>query len=214
MWYTGNMIRDLDQKPAASVLLAAINIIWFLIVELFFGSTEQNDVLLRAGAASVALVEEGNYVRLLTSMFVHAGIRHLLNNMLLLCVLGERLERLMGHIRFAILYLGGGLAAGLAQVWYEKRTHDPAIFMGASGAVFAEMGALLWIVVREGGRVRDMTLRQMLVMLALSLYFGFTSANVANAAHVCGLISGFLAGIVLYRASPEESSLQRGEKDG
>lgn len=61
------------------------------------------------------------------------------------------------------------------------------------------MGALIWIVARNKGRVDGLSMRQMLVMLAFSLYFGFVAAGVSNIAHLAGLASGFLLGVLLYR---------------
>ena len=133
-------------------------------------------------------------------MFMHSGIRHLLNNMLLLYVLGAVLEDLLGSPRFAALYLLGGLGAGAATWRYYLSRGEMVVSVGASGAVFAVMGALLFIVIYHRGRVRGLSLRQMMVMLLFSLYFGFTSADVSNIAHIAGLIIGFVLAIPLYLA--------------
>ena len=70
---------------------------------------------------------------------------------------------------------------------------------GASGAIFGLMGALLYVVIANRGRLGRLSGRGMLVMVALSLYFGLTSSGVDNLAHIGGLVSGFLLAVVLYR---------------
>ena len=78
-------------------------------------------------------------------------------------------------------------------------TGSLAVSAGASGAIFGLLGALLWVVIRNKGRVGRLTKRGMLFMVLFSLYVGFTSAGVDNAAHIGGLVCGFLAAVLLYR---------------
>ncbi len=159
----------------------------------------RTDVLVTWGGADVARIYHGEYWRLFTAMFVHAGIRHLLNNMLLLYVLGQHLEYLIGPVRFGVLYLLCGVIANTAAYFIYLRGGSNVVAVGASGAIFAVMGALIWIVIRNKGRVHGLTLQQMLIMLGFSLYFGFMATDVSNSAHIAGLISGFLMGMLMYR---------------
>ena len=71
--------------------------------------------------------------------------------------------------------------------------------VGASGAIFAVVGAFLWVLLRNHGKLETMTTKKILFLIAYSLYFGFTSTGVDNAAHIGGLLSGFVLGICLYR---------------
>lgn len=180
-----------------------------MVSEVFGGSTLDTDVLVRFGGAYTPYILNGEYWRLLTSMFMHSGIRHLLNNMLLLYVLGQHLEFLLGHIRYAALYLAGGLAADLIAHLYYVHTGRSVVSVGASGAVFAVIGALVFIIAVNKGRVDGLTMRQMLIMLFFSLYFGFTEAGVSNAAHLGGLISGLVLSAVLYRRRARSESDER-----
>ena len=78
--------------------------------------------------------------------------------------------------------------------------YNPGIVSaGASGAIFALIGALLWLVIRNKGQLEDMTTLKMCVLIAYALYNGITSKNVDMAAHLFGLLGGFLAAIALYR---------------
>lgn len=125
-------------------------------------------------------------------MFLHFGIEHLVNNMLVLFVLGSRQERVIGKIRFLLIYLLGGIAGNVVSLLLELKTQEFSVSAGASGAVFAVMGAMIYIVIRNKGWLGDLSMRQILVMAAFSLYFGFTSSGVDNAAHIGGLLAGFV----------------------
>ncbi|MBQ6376247.1 MAG: rhomboid family intramembrane serine protease [Lachnospiraceae bacterium] len=190
--------RD-ERTPYVTGVIAGINILVFLIAEIFGGSTLDTNVLIRFGGAYTPYIRDGEYWRLLTSMFMHSGIRHLLNNMLLLYVLGQHLEFLLGRVRYTAVYLAGGLAADvIAYLWYLREGRD-VVSVGASGAVFAVIGTLVYIIIRNRGRVDGLSMRQMLIMLGFSLYFGLVAADVSNAAHIGGLLAGFLLGVLLYR---------------
>lgn len=192
-------MQNYFKKASVTHVLIGINIVYFLIVELFGGSTLDTNVLIRWGGAYVPYIREGQYWRLFTAMFLHAGIRHLLNNMILLYVLGIALEPQLGRIRYTILYLVCGLIGNIVSYQYYLSRGNYTVSIGASGAIYAVMGALIWVVIRNKGRVAGYSIQQMLLLLAFSLYFGFTSAGVANSAHLAGLVSGFLMAILLYR---------------
>lgn len=187
--------------PSVTIALAAVNIVVFLLCEIT-GSTLENEVLIRWGALYTPYVEAGEYGRLFTAMFLHAGIEHLLNNMLMLCVLGSVLEPLLGRVKYLLLYLLGGLAGNLVSYLFYEKAGETVTSVGASGAVFAVMGGLIFVIIRNKGRVANLSLMQMLVMLGFSLYFGFVATNVANTAHLAGLAAGFLLAALLYRKKP------------
>ena len=191
--------RDAAKAPYAVIVLMALNILYFFALEIFAGSTLETEVLIKGGGAYTPYVRDGQYWRMLTAMFMHAGMRHLLNNMLLLGIMGSALEGVLGKVRFAVVYLTGGLAGNIAGFLYYSGKGESVVLIGASGAVFAVIGAFFWIVIRNRGRVGTFTTGRLLVMLAFSLYFGFAEAGVANAAHLGGLAAGLLLGVLLYR---------------
>lgn len=190
-------MEELKKEPVTGILVF-LNVCVFLIVELT-GLSQDVGHMLKWGAAYPPLITENREIyRLFTSMFLHFGIEHLINNMLVLFVLGSRLERVIGHLKFALIYLLGGLAGNLISLWMELRQMDWAVSAGASGAVFAVMGAMLFVVLRNRGRIADLSARQILIMAVFSLYFGFASSGVDNAAHLGGLLAGFLLAVILY----------------
>lgn len=133
---------------------------------------------------------------MLSALFFHADIGHLFNNMLILFFLGAMLEREIGHIALAVLYFLSGTGGNLLSLWMKVQNMDMAGSLGASGAIFGLDGVLLALVFFGNRNMETVTLKRVLIMIALSLYSGFTGGNIDNAAHVGGLITGFLAGSV------------------
>ena len=190
-------MEEMRREPI-TIFLIFVNILVFLAVEMT-GSSENAMHMLDWGAAYTPnIIEGGEYYRLFTSMFLHFGMEHLANNMLVLFVLGSRTERVVGKIRFLIIYFAGGFIGNVVSVWIEMKSGNFAVSAGASGAIFAVMGAMIYIVIRNRGWLGDLSAKQILIMAAFSLYFGFTSSGVDNAAHVGGLLAGFLIAVILY----------------
>lgn len=160
----------------------------------FYGNTI--DFFLEHGALYGPAVKEGEWYRLLTYLFLHSGMEHLLNNMLILYFIGNALERYLGHWKFLLLYLASGIFAALGSVFWN--TSYP-VCVGASGAVFGVCGGLAYLVLIHRGNLQGLTKKRMLLFLLLSVYGGFVTQGVDNAAHITGLLSGFLLAAVLYR---------------
>lgn len=181
-----------------TILLAAMNVIVFIVLT-SRGMTEDGAFLLEHGAMYVLNVtEQGEYYRLFTSMFLHFGFEHLMNNMVVLVLIGWNLEMEIGKVKYLIIYLISGLGGNLLSAWWEIQTADYAISAGASGAVFGLIGTLLYVAIRNHGRVGEISGRGIVFMIIVSLYYGFTSSGVDNMAHIGGLVTGFLLGVLLY----------------
>lgn len=186
------------KKEPVTVLLILINTLIFLVVE-FTGGSENGQHMLECGAVYAPLIlEQGQWYRMFSSMFLHFGAPHLINNMLVLFVLGQRLEPVTGKIKFFLIYIFGGLGGNMLSLFFDMYAGNASLSAGASGAVFAVMGGMIYVIIRHRGRVADLTVRQMLIMAAFSLYFGFASEGVDNVAHIGGLLSGFLIAVILY----------------
>lgn len=189
------------QKPEAicTVALIVINVAVFFILTMF-GDTEDAVFMLQHGAMYEPYIIEGHeYYRIFTCLFLHFGITHLLNNMVMLGALGWNLELEIGKVRFVIIYFASGIIGNIVSLFYDLTLEQPAVSAGASGAIFGLMGALLYVVIANRGRLGRLSGRGMLVMVILSLYFGLTSTGVDNLAHIGGLVSGFLLAVLLYR---------------
>ena len=188
------------RKPAyVNGALIAVNILYYFWLELH-GSTENAGYMVAHGAMYVPLiVEKKEYYRLLTSVFMHFGISHLLNNMIIQFVLGDNLERALGKIKYLVFYLICGVGANVFSMVVSIREYELAVSAGASGAIFGVIGGLLYVEIRNRGRLEDLSTRQLALFVACSLYFGFTSTGIDNAAHVGGLVLGFLLAAIFYR---------------
>ena len=175
-----------------------INILVFAWVETT-GSSENLAHMLECGAAFPPLIAAGEYYRLVTCMFLHFGFEHLFNNMLLLFFIGDYLERAVGPLRYGVIYLLGGLGGSLLSFFYNLEIGREVVSAGASGAVFAVIGAMVYVVIVHKGKLEDISLQRLLLMAVLSIYFGIVSGGVDNVAHIGGFAAGFLLGMIVYR---------------
>lgn len=187
-----------QRKAPCTIVLVAVNVFVFLLLS-FQGMTEDVGFMLEHGAMFVPdIIYAGKYYELVTSMFLHFGFEHLMNNMLTLVLLGYKLECEVGRIKYLIIYFFSGLAGNLLSLVVEMCLGDYAVSAGASGAIFGIVGALFYIAVRNHGRIGSVSERGLLFMVALTLYFGFTNAGVNNAAHIGGVLAGFILAVILY----------------
>lgn len=190
------------KKPIITIIIAAVNIIVFLVLS-FLGVTEDAAFMAEHGAMFVPYVtEHGEYYRIFTSMFLHFDIQHLMNNMVMLVAVGYTLENAVGRIRFLLIYMASGLGGTALSMWQDIRTGEYAVAAGASGAIFGLLGALIYIAVRNHGRVGDISGRGLLFTAGISLYYGYSNGGVDNFAHIGGLLSGILLAVFLYHGSP------------
>ena len=200
-------MKELKNCIVTAVLIIT-NIIIFLIVD-FSGGAGNTQHMIECGAAYTPLIiENGEWYRLGTSIFLHFNIQHLLNNMVVLGVLGERLERVMNRLSFLLVYFIAGIGGNLISMELELRSGRYAVCAGASGAVFGMMGAVFYILIRNHGRMLDLSMQRMLLMVALSIYLGVADAGVNNAAHLGGLACGFLAAVIFYHPHLSRRAVQ------
>jgi len=171
-----------------------------------FGATEDSAYMLEHGAMYVPYLTEGHeYYRIFTSMFLHYGFDHLMGNMVMLALLGWQLEQEIGSVKYIILYLVSGLCGQFAMIWYDVYINNYVPFAGASGAVFGVIGALLYVAVRNRGHIGRVSGRGLLIMIVISVYYGFTTPGIANFAHIGSLFAGLMLAVILYRKRNRKS---------
>lgn len=187
------------KKPIITYILIAINFLVFF-VPMLFGSEE---AVYNFGATFGPFIRMGQYYRLFTGAFIHAGIFHLLFNMYALWIIGSQLESFIGKTRYIFVYLFSILTASLLSIIMNGNVAS----VGASGAIFGLLGALLYFGyhyrVYLGGVIRS----QIIPVIIANLALGFIMPGVDNAAHIGGLIGGFLIMIglgVQYKSSTFE----------
>lgn len=190
-----------------TILIIAINVLIFLFLEIV-GDTEEADYMYRHGASyPIAILENKEYWRFFTATFLHFGMAHLLNNMVILACAGPFLEEALGHLKFLFLYIVSAVGSSYISYMQMYKSGDYAVSAGASGAIFGVIGGLLWVVIRHKGNYETLTTKGMIFMIALSLYYGISTAGVDNWSHLGGLLIGFFLSILMYRIKPKRIDL-------
>ncbi|WP_163103397.1 rhomboid family intramembrane serine protease [Peribacillus alkalitolerans] len=178
-------------KPIFTMIFLAIQIVIFLLMELL-GSSESMKTLVEFGAKYTPFILQGEWWRLITPMFVHIGLLHLIMNSFALYYLGAEVEKIYGSFRFFIFYLFAGFAGTLASFLFND-----SLSAGASGAIFGCFGALLFF----GWKQPKLFFRKMgtniIVLIAINLALGFTLSGIDNSGHIGGLIGGFLISLAI-----------------
>ncbi|MEV5437426.1 rhomboid family intramembrane serine protease [Streptomyces sp. NPDC052682] len=184
-------------------LLIGVNVALFL-VQLSVGDRFTDRFTLVGQAyvpvlGSVEGVAEGQWYRLVTSMFLHGGYIHILFNMLSLWWIGGPLEAALGRVRYFALYFASGLA-GSALTYLLAAPNQPSL--GASGAIFGLFGATGVLM-----RRRNYDLRPIIALLVINLIITFGWSNIAWQAHIGGLVAGVVVGYAMIHAPRERRAL-------
>jgi membrane associated rhomboid family serine protease len=159
--------------------------------------------LVKWGADYGPFTTNGQWWRLVSSMFVHIGFLHILLNMYVLSSVGPMAERMFGRRDFTVLYFLSGIAGSIASVCWEPRT----VCAGASGAIFGTIGGLLGYLLRRKNDYEPAEyrarLQSILMCIALNVGFGLSVGGVSNSAHLGGLGVGLVAGLILAMRSSQ-----------
>lgn len=172
--------------------LIMLNIMMFIMMEVFGKGSYDVSTLLKYGALSAPFVRAGEYFRLLTSAFLHVGILHLFLNCYALYVIGSEIETFYGKAKFLAIYLFSAITGGLMSMIFTN-----SISAGASGAIFGLLGSLLYFGyhyrIYLGGALRS----QIIPVIILNLILGFAIPGIDNSAHIGGLIGGLFISMAL-----------------
>lgn len=186
--------RLTDDTGYVTKVLIGLNVMVFIAQQALGGTVDHRfwllggplfDPLLGEGVG----VADGQYYRLMTAAFLHAGVLHIALNMYALYLFGPMIERALGRVRFSVLYLVSAVGGTTASYAFSS---PDAPSLGASGAVFGLMGALLVV-----GRRLGTDPRAVVVLLGINFAFGFFASNIDWRAHVGGLLSGGAVALVL-----------------
>ncbi|MFP4178276.1 MAG: rhomboid family intramembrane serine protease, partial [Acholeplasmataceae bacterium] len=169
-----------------------------------FSGGFSTESLIESGALYYPLtVENQEYYRMVTAMFLHGGILHFVLNMLVLYYLGGHLERLVGPFRYTILYFASGLLSSVFVLLFS----DPrTITIGASGALFGIIGGLLMLTFLRPTWFSDQAIRSIRQLMVINLILTFTIPNISIAGHVGGLIMGIA---LFFMIAPEQPYIYR-----
>ena len=207
-----SLIRRLEGKPVFTILLVLVNVLILMIMKItenydvisspfgnFYDTGAELQHLIDWGATNYSLiVDHQEYYRLFTAMFLHGGFEHLVNNMVVLAVVGYMLETNFGSVRFLIIYLVSGVLANIGSIFYFHETGENIVGVGASGAIFGIVGAFVYLVLRYRGRGLDVSAKRFIFFVMITVYSGFRAHdNIDNAAHIVGFFVGILTCIML-----------------
>ena len=194
-----------------NTILIVVTVLVYIVVNIIGRESGRDHLVLSGALYWPAIAYSKEFYRLFTYMFFHANITHLVNNMLVLFFLGDNLERAAGKWRYLVFYFGSGIIAGLTSMTYNMVNNYNVISIGASGAIFGVVGSMVYIVIRNKGRLENISTRQMILFVIFSLYGGLTSQGVDNAAHIGGLVSGFILAAIFYRKPSKKITELEGE---
>ena len=189
--------KTFKRKPIIlTYLLILACIIPFLIVFIMDGP----DILSGASIGTLGiygcnygpLVKEGEIWRLVTHIFLHGSLMHILLNMYSLFILGNQIETLLGKVKFFVIFMISGICGGLLSA-----VLNDVASVGASGAIFGLMGAMLCFGYHYRTYIGDALKRQILPVIILNLVIGFMSTGIDNFAHIGGLIGGIFCTMAL-----------------
>lgn len=182
------------KKPIVTYVLIAINVLVFLL---------SNDNIIQMFAVNRFYIADlGQYYRLITGIFLHAGIVHLVFNMYALYVIGMQLESFLGKWKYLIVYLLSGLAGSMLSIFFSN-----SLSVGASGAIFGLLGSLLYFGYHYRVYLDSVVKSQIIPLIVVNLLIGFAFSGIDNWAHVGGLVGGLLATMavgVKYKSSKFE----------
>ena len=184
-----------ENAPVTGALLILICVIYGLT------TFDKNEVLYRFGAIDARLITQHEYWRAVTGMFLHANLVHLLANAFSLWQLGTLYEVMFGSRRFAFIYFTTGIIASLASALF---TFGPSV--GASGAVLGILGAFIFSILRSPQWRHERWTRSLIAQLifwaAVNLLLPLEIKNIDSVAHIAGLISGLILGLLPHRVPP------------
>lgn len=190
------------KKPWITYGLIAINIIMWAIIRLLAirQGVSYSSLLEPFGAKVNLLLLQGEYWRFLSPMFLHGNEIHLAVNCYSLFILGSQVERLFGRWNFLLIYFVAGLVGNIASFSFSQSTA-----VGASGAIFGLMGALLFFSIRRPALLKSSFGANLVITVVINLAYGYMNKQIDNNAHLGGLVGGLLVTGATYKTKLKSS---------
>lgn len=197
-----SMLNAVTPRVYFTTILLAANVVYFIIMLVsgagFFAPSIEK--LISFGGNFGHLTLSGEYWRLLTSTFIHAGILHLFFNMMVLLSFGYILEKIYGNFHFILIYVISGVLASMASTAWNPSV----VSIGASGAIFGLFGALGAAMIRQRQHIPPSVFqsirKETIAFVVYNVLFGLAVPGIDNAAHLGGLAAGFFLGLAAMRS--------------
>ena len=197
--YIKNEKVDLAQRPLITMSIIAINVIMYAVTAyLSFvyarGSVFDSDtrVLILLGAKVNELIAQGEYFRLITCMFLHGGLVHLGVNMYSLYAMGPTVEKIYGKAKYVVIYFVAGICSSMLSYILS-----PSISIGASGAIFGLLGAMLVFAIKSKGKTGSGFIKSILSVIFMNIFIGMTLPGIDNFGHIGGLLGGMIIAFLI-----------------
>ncbi|MGN0026352.1 MAG: rhomboid family intramembrane serine protease [Clostridium sp.] len=183
-----------EYKFTYSIIL--INLVIFLIEIIKSRNFIDIDIYTLAdmGAKINVFIDHGQYYRLITAAFLHGGILHIFFNMSALNIIGRQVEAVYGGKKFLIIYFISALGGNVFSYLFKPNS----ISVGASGAIFGLLGAMLVFGIKERKNIGKGYVKNILETIGLNVIIGITIPNIDNFAHLGGLLIGALISFILF----------------
>ena len=178
------------KRPFITYLIMIICVVLFISMYIFGDGSTYIRTLIDFGGNAVSYTKRGEYYRLFTSIFLHAGIIHLLCNMYSLYVVGPQTESFYGKLKYLFIFVFSGISGNLLSTAFSGNS---AVGIGASGAIFGLLGAILYFGYHYRVYLGNVLKSQIIPIIVLNLFMGFMISGIDNFAHIGGLIGGVFA---------------------
>jgi membrane associated rhomboid family serine protease len=195
---------DSDRQPGITIspvvlALIIVNVVAFVLEFLAGGSTNPLTLHRLGELDTGSVIFRHQYWRLLTALFLHYGAIHIFFNLFALLLLGPALERQISGFLFAVCYLVSGIGSSIVVVLLTKlRLLEPVQLVGASGCVMGVVGTWMGFLLRHRhAPLARQRLRNIFVIVLLQLTFDLVTPRVSMSAHLGGLVTGFLLGLLV-----------------
>lgn len=190
------------KKIIVTKLLIIACIVMYLLS--LFLTNNFTESLILLGANNRGLVLNGEVFRLIANAFLHGSVIHLAVNMYSLWIIGTQVETYLGKVKFFIIYILSALMGSLFSIIF----YENSLSVGASGAIFGLMGALLYFGYHYRLYLSNALTSQIIPIIIVNLFLGFTMSGIDNGAHIGGLIGGYLATMIVgvkYKSTKRET---------
>ncbi|WP_026702718.1 rhomboid family intramembrane serine protease [Salibacterium aidingense] len=183
--------------------LTIIHLILFLWINLSYltgGAIPFGRLILHLGLGNTGAIADGEFWRLITPIFLHEGMRHVLFNSISLILFGPALEKMLGTVKFLTVYLGAGVLANIGTFFLTSPMYS---HLGASGAIFGLFGVYLYMVLYRKDLIDAMNAQIISIILILGVVMTFLNPQINILGHLFGLIAGAaVAPPILKNAKP------------
>ncbi|MBU3091845.1 rhomboid family intramembrane serine protease [Clostridium sp. CF011] len=186
-------------RPWVTMVIIAINVMMYIVTAYLSyvyakGSIFNSDIkiLILLGAKVNGLIARGQYFRLISCMFLHGGLVHLGVNMYSLYAIGAMVERVYGKIKYIAIYFVSGICASMLSYIFST-----SVSIGASGAIFGLLGAVLIFAIKSKGKTGNDFIRSILSVIFINIFIGVTLPNIDNFGHIGGLLGGIITSFLI-----------------